>query len=64
MLLVVQTPQLCRLLLQILARTHLSLERKTTVIKTLYRQDAAIFTEVNIFTQRSANTHGHSNTKL
>lgn len=64
MLLVVQTPQLRGLLLQILATTHLSLERKTTVRKTLYRQDATIFTEVNTVTQRGANTHGHLNTKL
>lgn len=64
MLLVAQTPWLCGLLPQILATTHLSLERKTTVTKTLYHQDAAIFTEVNMVTQRGANTHGHSNTKL
>lgn len=64
MLLVFKIAQLGRLLLQILSKTHLSLERKITVIKTLYPQNAVIFTWVNIFTHGSANTYGHSNTHL
>lgn len=43
MLLVFNTAQLGRLLLQILSKTHSSLERKITVIKTLYLQNAVIF---------------------
>lgn len=43
MLLAFNTAQLGRLLLQILSKTHLSLERKITVIKTLYLQNAVIF---------------------
>lgn len=65
MLLVFNTAQLGRLLLQILSKTHLIFGKKDNSYKnTVSPKCSDLSIWANIFTHKSANTHGHSNTHL